>query len=177
MERLVHIDALRGGASILLIVHVVALPLLTEPGSSPAIDLWLVATLWLLFGCGFLVPAALHAGGNDGRGFAIRRLLRLLPVYLLAVLLTAVLLPSLPAWLPGVTSRYPGMAFEAVSAYGALPPLLLFYGLCLLLHALGLLHSVSLRAGCALVLLAAALLLALTQQLIDRTLPVTLPLV
>ena len=34
----------------------------------------------------------------------------------------------------------------------------------------------SLRAGCALVLLA-ALLLALTQQLIDRTLPVTLPLV
>ncbi|EPL63502.1 hypothetical protein B382_03445 [Stutzerimonas stutzeri B1SMN1] len=174
MERLVHIDALRGGASILLIVHVVALPALTEPGSSPAIDLWLVATLWLLFGCGFLVPAALHAGGNDGRGFAIRRLL---PVYLLAVLLTAVLLPSLPAWLPGVTSRYPGMAFEAVSAYGALPPLLLFYGLCLLLHALGLLHSVSLRAGCALVLLAAALLLALTQQLIDRTLPVTLPLV
>ncbi len=65
MERLVHIDALRGGASILLIVHVVALPLLTEPGSSPAIDLWLVATLWLLFGCGFLVPAALHVAMTD----------------------------------------------------------------------------------------------------------------
>ncbi|MFY1079705.1 hypothetical protein, partial [Escherichia coli] len=87
---------------------VVALPLLTEPGSSPAIDLWLVATLWLLFGCGFLVPAALHAGGNDGRGFAIRRLLRLLPVYLLAVLLTAVLLPSLPAWVAARHAGQPG---------------------------------------------------------------------
>ena len=74
-------------------------------------------------------------------------------MYLLAVLLTRCCY-RLPAWLPGVTSRYPGMAFEAVSAYGALPPSAVLR-LCLLLHALGLLHSVSLRAGCALVLLAA----------------------
>jgi peptidoglycan/LPS O-acetylase OafA/YrhL len=95
----------------------------------------------------------------------------------LAVLLTAIVLPTTPAWLPGVAAPGSATAFEIIGAYGALPPILLFYGLCLLLQVLGLLHSVSLRASCALVLLAVALLLALARQLMSTELPATLPLV
>ena len=178
MERLTHIDALRGSAAILLIFQTLLVPLLA--GSwvlRHVVDPGLVAQLWFLLACGFVVPASLHVSVDAERGFIIRRLLRLLPVYLLAVLLTAIVLPASPAWLPGVTPATAGVAFETIGAYGALPPVLLFYALCLMLRLLGLLHSVSLRAGCAFVLLAAALLLALVQQLIGTALPVTLPLV
>ncbi|MBW8455730.1 MAG: acyltransferase [Pseudomonas sp.] len=178
MERLTHIDALRGSAAILLIFQTLLVPLLA--GSwvlQYVLDPGLVAQLWFLLACGFVVPASLHVSVDAERGFIIRRLLRLLPVYLLAVLLTAIVLPASTAWLPGVAPATAGVAFETIGAYGALPPALLFYALCLMLQLLGLLHSVSLRAGCALVLLAAALLLALVQQLIGTALPVTLPLV
>ncbi|MCW8157622.1 acyltransferase [Stutzerimonas stutzeri] len=178
MERLAHIDALRGGAAVLLMVQSLLVPSPEESWlMQHAVDVRLLACLWFLLGCGFIVPASLHARTDDGRGFVVRRLLRLLPVYLLAVLLTAIVLPAAPAWLPGVTMHSTDVAFEVIGGYGALPPLLLFYGLCLALHALGLLHSVSLRAGCALLLLAAALLLALLHQLLDMAVPVTLPLV
>ena len=176
MERLAHVDALRGGAALLLLMH--ALPLATADGATAGlgVDLWLLATLWFLLGCGFVVPASLHASSDGGRGFVVRRLLRLVPLYLLAALLTALLLPEASAWLPGVTAAKRAIPFEVASAYGAMPPILLFYLLCLLMHQLGLLHSVSLRAGAALLLLACSLLLALARQLLDGALPVTLPL-
>ncbi|MCQ4297522.1 acyltransferase [Pseudomonas stutzeri] len=178
MERLAHIDALRGGAAVLLMTQILLVPALEANWlMQHGLDTGLLACLWFLLGGGFIVPASLHAGTEDGRGFVIRRLLRLLPVYLVAVLLTAIVLPAAQAWLPGVTTASTGVAYDAIGGYGALPPLLLFYALCLALQALGLLHSVSLRAGCALLLLAAALLLALVRQLLDMALPVTLPLV
>lgn len=178
MERLAHIDALRGSAAILLIFQALLIPLLGGWALQHALDPGLLAILWFLLCCGFVVPASLHASADGGRGFAIRRLLRLLPVYLLAVLLTAILLPTASAWLPGVAAAPDSAtAFEVIGAYGALPPILLFYGLCLLLQVLGLLHSVSLRASCALLLLAVALLLVVARQLMGEELPVTLPLV
>ncbi len=177
MERLAHIDALRGSAALLLIFQTLLLPLSDGWALRHALDPGLLAMLWFLLCCGFIVPASLHASVDGGRGFVVRRLLRLLPVYLLAVLLTATLLPTAPAWLPGVaTPDSSAIAFEVIGAYGALPPILLFYGFCLLLQMLGLLHSVSLRTSCALVLLAVALLLALARQLLGQALPVTLPL-
>lgn len=176
MERLAHIDALRGSAALLLIFQTLLLPLSDGWALQHALDPGLLAMLWFLLCCGFIVPASLHTSVDGGRGFVVRRLLRLLPVYLLAVLLTAILLPTPPAWLPGVAAPGGAMAFEVIGAYGALLPILLFYGLCLLLQVLGLLHSVSLRTSCALVLLAVALLLALARQLLGTELPVTLPL-
>lgn len=177
MDRLAHIDALRGAAAVLLLFQSLLVPLLgTGWLLQHVVDPGLLGCMWFLLGCGFIVPASLHASADGGGGFAIRRLLRLAPGYLVAVLLTAIVLPSTPAWLPGVTRPSSELAFEVIGAYGVLLPILLFYALCLMLHALGLLHSVSLRAGCALVLLAIALLLALAHQVLDRALPVTLPL-
>lgn len=178
MERLAHIDALRGSAAILLIFQILLVPLLDSSWLlEHALDPGILACLWLLLGCGFVVPVSLHSGAPGARGFVIRRLLRLAPVYLVAALLTAILLPAAPAWLPGVTTPNSGVAFEVIGGYGALPPLLLFYALCLVLQPLGLLRSVGQRAGCSLLLLTVALALALTQQLVETALPVTLPLV
>lgn len=178
MERLAHIDALRGSAAVFLIFQTLLVPSLSDGWAlQHALDPGLLAVLWFPLCCGFVVPASLRTSVDGGRGFVIRRLLRLLPVYLLAVLLTAIVLPTTPAWLPGVAAPGSATAFEVIGAYGALPPILLFYGLCLLLQVLGLLHSVSLRASCALVLLAVALLLALARQLMGAELPATLPLV
>ena len=176
MERLAHIDALRGGAALLLLFHSLLLPLADGWALQSVLDPELLAMLWFVLCCGFIVPASLHTSADGGRGFVIRRLLRLLPMYLLAVLLTATLLPTTTPWLPGVTTPASAPAFEIIGAYGVLPPILLFYGLCLLLHLLCLLHSVSLRTSCAVVLLALALLFALARQLLDTELPVTLPL-
>ncbi len=178
MERLAHVDALRGSAAVLLLVQALLVPLAGDgPPTDYGLDLWLLAILWFLLGCGFVVPASLHASTDGGRGFIVRRLLRLVPTYLLAAVLTLMLLPDAPVWLPGVQAPTAAIPFEVAGAYGAMPPILMFYGLCLLLHQLGLLQSVSLRAGCALLLLAGALLLAMARQLLDEALPVTLPLV
>ncbi|HCG38199.1 MAG TPA: acyltransferase, partial [Pseudomonas sp.] len=88
MERLAHIDALRGSAALLLIFQTLLLPLSGGWALQHALDPGLLAVLWFLLCCGFIVPASLHTSVDGGRGFVVRRLLRLLPVYLLAVLLT-----------------------------------------------------------------------------------------
>ncbi|WP_278386562.1 acyltransferase [Stutzerimonas kunmingensis] len=87
MERLAHIDALRGSAALLLIFQTLLLPLSDGWALQHALDPGLLAVLWFLLCCGFIVPASLHTSVDGGRGFVVRRLLRLLPVYLLAVAL------------------------------------------------------------------------------------------
>src|SRR3546814_13111754 len=101
MERLAHIDALRGSAALLLTFQTLLLPLSDGWALQHALDPGLLAVLWFLLCCGFIVPASLHTSVDGGRGFVVRRLLPLLPVYLMAVLLTAILLPPSPAWMPG----------------------------------------------------------------------------
>ncbi|WP_313025803.1 acyltransferase family protein [Pseudomonas lopnurensis] len=176
MERLAHIDALRGSAVMLVVFQALFVPLLGHPWLlQHALDPGLLGTLWFVLISGFVVPASLRA---DARHFVTRRCLRLFPAGAVATLLVvAVLGPASAGLFADATANVASPPFEVLRACGPLPVVLVFYLLCLGFQWSGLLQSVSLRSGCALLLLALALLLALVRYLFAMSLPVTLPLV
>lgn len=185
MTRLGYLDALRGIAALLVVVCHLWQPLL-GPGALPHfwLDIGKLGVIWFFLLSGVVIPFSLQPGPGGARRFIVSRVLRLYPAYWLSLALYIGMLAltgeTLPTWqrvVANVTMLQAAMGVEDVMGlYWTLFIEWLFYALCLGLMLIGCLRSTGFRAACALALLAAAVGMGMMRMLLERKLPVALPL-
>lgn len=194
MQRLRHLDGLRGVAALLVVYQ----HLVEYGGRMAAPDSWAALHLaqlwtWLDLGkvgviaffalSGFVVPYS-FSGSLPALSFVVSRLLRLYPAYWVSLLAAVVLLPllgqggvGLPQFLANLSmaQRLLGHA-DVLGVYWTLLVELVFYASCLLVFGRGWLRSPGRCAGVACALLAAALAASVLRARGHAGMPVSLPL-
>lgn len=185
MKRLAYLDALRGIAALMVVFthlympvigHVWVFDNLIDPGK--------LGVLWFFMISGVVIPYSLKPVPDGAQRFLISRFMRLYPAYWLSLLvfvlmlkLSGAALPSMAQIAANVTMVQAALGFEdVIGLYWTLFIELVFYGLCLALFLGGKLYDQTYRARCSLLFLLVALAMGSVRALLDRKLPVALPL-
>ncbi|TWI47269.1 peptidoglycan/LPS O-acetylase OafA/YrhL [Pseudomonas duriflava] len=185
MNRLDYIDALRGIAALLVVFQHLFVPLLGEYWVlEHLIDPGKLGVLWFFMISGFVIPFSLKHQPSAVRRFLVSRFFRLYPAYWLSLLLflaaTRITGQPIPGW-PHIVANLTMVQTvlgipDVIGLYWTLFIELGFYALCLMLFIAGLLHSVTVRFGCAVTMLVLALAMGVARGWLDQKLPVAFPL-
>ncbi|WP_249677187.1 acyltransferase family protein [Pseudomonas abieticivorans] len=183
MSRLAYLDSLRGIAAVLVVVTHLWLPSWSMPNHF-LLDIGKMGVIWFFLLSGVVIPFSLQPGPGGARRFIVSRGLRLYPTYWLSMavfvamlVLTHAELPSGRTVIANLTMLQAALGYsDVVGLYWTLFIEWVFYALCLGLMLTGKLHNTVFRALCALGLLLVALAMGLARMLLQRKLPVALPL-
>jgi peptidoglycan/LPS O-acetylase OafA/YrhL len=186
MSRLAYLDSLRGIAAVLVVITHLWLPPL-GPWSLPdhfLLDIGKMGVIWFFLLSGVVIPFSLQPGPGGAKRFIVSRGLRLYPTYWLSMAvfvamlaLTGAQLPSGRTLIANLTMLQAALGYsDVVGLYWTLFIEWVFYALCLGLMLMGKLHDTRFRALCSLGLLLVALAMGMARMLLERKLPVALPL-
>ncbi|WP_256577196.1 acyltransferase [Pseudomonas sp. R40(2017)] len=184
-HRLMHLDALRGIAAMLVVVaHFIERTPLKDTLFFTYVNLGQVGVVIFFLLSGMVIPYSLKEGRRALTAFAVSRFFRLYPAYWFSILL-AVLSSHwfLSTEVPLATLLINMTMFQAIlktpdlfGVYWTLIIEMLFYIACAALFGVGLLGRVSVRFTAAVGLLVLALIFAIARFYLAKKIPVALPL-
>lgn len=187
-ERFGYIDSLRGIAALLVVFQHDFVPLLGGTQDNfwwhYVLDVGKVGVIWFFIISGFVIPFSLKEGEGALRNFAISRFLRLYPAYwlsiaglLLVASLTSTLMPSMRQILGNLTMFQAALGIRDISpVYWTLFIELVFYLICAVAFAAGLLGKLKFRLMLVVGMMTLAMLMAWVRDVLNMKLPVALPL-
>ena len=182
-QRLLHLDALRGVAALLVVFQHLYVPLLSTTFFHNVIDLGKLGVLWFFLISGMVIPFTLHRKTTTKR-FLISRFFRLYPAYWLSLITYIALLYILNLPLPTIHTILSNFTMiqtalgapDVVGVYWTLFIEIVFYSFCLLLFIAGLIDSHKARLACIFSFTAFAGCLSIIRWTFDAKMPVALPL-
>ncbi|WP_051248748.1 acyltransferase family protein [Inquilinus limosus] len=185
--RLAYVDSLRGIAALLVVLMHNVQPVATAPVRTlifDVIDLGKVGVIMFFAISGFVIPFSFPNGAAPIRRFAISRLFRLYPAYwfsiaayLALILIAAAPFPPAADILANLTMAQTAMGQpNLIGVYWTLFIELIFYMLCALAFAAGLLRKARFTLVACITCLGVAALFAVARFHLERKVPVALPL-
>ncbi|MGK9168038.1 acyltransferase [Inquilinus limosus] len=186
-NRLAYIDSLRGIAALLVVLMHNVQPVATGPTRTliyDIIDPGKVGVVVFFAISGFVIPFSFPKGSAPLRQFAISRFFRLYPAYWLSMAAYLALLFFAGADLPSVANVLANLSMaqtaigqpNLIGVYWTLFIELIFYILCALAFAAGLLRMARFTLWACIAWLAIAVLFAVARFYLERKVPVALPL-
>lgn len=185
IDRLTHLDALRGIAAILVVVaHFIERTPLKDSFFFVHVNLGQVGVVIFFLISGMVIPYSLKEGRNALAVFAVSRFFRLYPAYWFSIALAVASSDwflstpvSLSAVLINMTMLQAVLKTpDLFGVYWTLIIEMFFYVACAALFSVGLLSKAWVRLSVAIGLLAVALIFAISRYYLAKKIPVALPL-
>ncbi|WP_342239896.1 acyltransferase family protein [Inquilinus sp. OTU3971] len=186
-HRLAYIDSLRGVAALLVMLMHNIQPIATGPVRTllyDIVDPGKVGVVVFFAISGFVIPFSFPKGPAPLARFVVSRLFRLYPAYWLSMAAWIAVVAIIGGAMPSVINVLANVTMaqtlfgqtNLVGIYWTLFIELVFYTLCAVAFALGLLHIGRFTFGACLVWLLVAVLLAVARFTLERKVPVAVPL-